>query len=47
MVEKQAIGRVARLGQSQQVSIYRYIMRGTIEEVRIRDLHEIKAQDQG
>ncbi|KAF8457901.1 P-loop containing nucleoside triphosphate hydrolase protein, partial [Kalaharituber pfeilii] len=34
MVEGQAIGRVARLGQTQPVFIYRYIMAGTIEEVR-------------
>ena len=33
MVEIQAIGRVARLGQSKRVTIYGYIMSNTIEEV--------------
>ncbi|KAF8417487.1 SNF2 family N-terminal domain-containing protein [Tirmania nivea] len=35
MVEVQAIGRVARLGQRKRVTIYRYIMANTIEEVDI------------
>lgn len=33
MVESQAIARVARLGQKKNVSVIRYIMKGTIEEV--------------
>jgi SWI/SNF-related matrix-associated actin-dependent regulator of chromatin subfamily A3 len=33
MVESQAIARVARLGQKKKVSVIRYIMKGTIEEV--------------
>lgn len=32
-VERQAIGRVLRLGQEREVNIIRYIMRGSIEEV--------------
>lgn len=34
MVEKQAIARVARLGQMRDVKVKRYIMRNTFEEVR-------------
>lgn len=33
MVERQAIGRVVRLGQTKDVVITRYIMKGTVEEV--------------
>jgi SWI/SNF-related matrix-associated actin-dependent regulator of chromatin subfamily A3 len=33
MVESQAIARVVRLGQKKNVSVIRYIMKGTIEEV--------------
>lgn len=34
MVESQAIGRVLRLGQERNVRVVRYIMKGTLEEVR-------------
>jgi SWI/SNF-related matrix-associated actin-dependent regulator of chromatin subfamily A3 len=34
MVESQAIGRVLRLGQERNVRVVRYIMKGTVEEVR-------------
>lgn len=34
MSEKQAIGRVVRLGQMKGVIVHRYVMRDTIEEVR-------------
>ncbi|KAK4221420.1 SNF2 family N-terminal domain-containing protein [Podospora fimiseda] len=34
-VERQAIGRVLRLGQEREVKIIRYIMKNSIEEVRI------------
>lgn len=39
-VEEQAIARVLRLGQRTEVRVIRYIMRSTIEEVRlsIRDI---------
>jgi SWI/SNF-related matrix-associated actin-dependent regulator of chromatin subfamily A3 len=33
MVEKQAIGRVLRLGQKRNVKVVRYIVKGTVEEV--------------
>jgi hypothetical protein len=36
-VEKQAIGRVLRLGQDKQVTIIRYIMNGTVEKVTRRE----------
>ena len=32
-IESQAIGRALRLGQTDQVVIVRYIMKGTVEEV--------------
>jgi len=32
-IEKQAIGRILRLGQEKQITIIRYIMNGTVEEV--------------
>jgi SWI/SNF-related matrix-associated actin-dependent regulator of chromatin subfamily A3 len=32
-IESQAIGRALRLGQTQQVSVIRYIMAGTVEKV--------------
>lgn len=35
-IESQAIGRALRLGQTDQVVIIRYIMKDTIEEVRLR-----------
>lgn len=35
MVEHQAIARVLRLGQKRNVKIVRYIMKGTVEEVRV------------
>ncbi len=34
MVESQAIGRALRLGQEKNVHVVRYIMKGTVEEVR-------------
>lgn len=34
-VEEQAIARVLRLGQKKNVCVIRYIMRSTIEEVRL------------
>ena len=33
MVENQAIARVLRLGQTRNVRVVRYIMKGTVEEV--------------
>jgi SNF2 family DNA or RNA helicase len=33
MVEKQAIARVLRLGQTRNVKVMRYIVKGTVEEV--------------
>lgn len=36
MVEKQAIARVYRLGQTRNVKVVRYIVKGTVEEVSIR-----------
>jgi SNF2 family DNA or RNA helicase len=33
MVESQAVARVVRLGQKKKVSIIRYIIRGTVEQV--------------
>lgn len=33
MVENQAIARVLRLGQTRNVKVVRYIMKGTVEEV--------------
>ena len=35
-VESQAIGRAVRLGQGRQVTIIRYIMKNTVEEVSIK-----------
>jgi hypothetical protein len=37
MVESQAIARVNRMGQTRNVRVVRYIMKGTVEEVR--ELH--------
>jgi len=37
MVESQAIARVNRMGQTRNVRVVRYIMEGTVEEVR--ELH--------
>jgi SWI/SNF-related matrix-associated actin-dependent regulator of chromatin subfamily A3 len=34
MVENQAIARVLRLGQTRNVRVVRYIMKGTVEEVQ-------------
>jgi SWI/SNF-related matrix-associated actin-dependent regulator of chromatin subfamily A3 len=34
MVENQAIARVLRLGQKRNVRVVRYVIKGTIEEVR-------------
>jgi SNF2 family DNA or RNA helicase len=34
MVEIQAIARVNRMGQKKDVRVVRYIMKGTVEEVR-------------
>jgi SNF2 family DNA or RNA helicase len=36
MVEKQAIARVYRLGQTRNVKVVRYIVKGTVEEVSMR-----------
>jgi SNF2 family DNA or RNA helicase len=33
MIENQAIARVLRLGQTRDVRVVRYIMKGTVEEV--------------
>jgi SWI/SNF-related matrix-associated actin-dependent regulator of chromatin subfamily A3 len=41
-VEKQAIGRVLRLGQNNQITIIRYIMNGTVEEVTRREKFDNK-----
>lgn len=35
MVENQAIGRVLRMGQGRSVKVIRFIVKGTIEEVRL------------
>lgn len=35
-IEFQAIGRAARLGQNRQVSVVRYIMKDSVEQVYIR-----------
>lgn len=35
MVENQAIARIERLGQDRVVQVIRYLVRGTVEEVRI------------
>ncbi|KAF8441249.1 SNF2 family N-terminal domain-containing protein [Terfezia claveryi] len=46
MVEIQAIGRVARLGQSRRVTVYRYIMANTMEEnVRTQQLKKKSLAD--
>jgi SNF2 family DNA or RNA helicase len=37
-IESQAIGRALRLGQTQQVSVVRYIMVGTVEKVSLSSL---------
>jgi SWI/SNF-related matrix-associated actin-dependent regulator of chromatin subfamily A3 len=34
-IESQAVGRAFRLGQTQQVSVVRYIMAGTVEKVSL------------
>ncbi|CAI7613115.1 unnamed protein product [Penicillium pancosmium] len=40
MIEKQAIGRALRLGQTKKVVVSRYIMKGTIEEVALKSFEE-------
>jgi hypothetical protein len=46
MVESQAIGRVLRLGQERNVRVVRYIMKGTVEEVRtISTLADVQLTD--
>ncbi|KAI8344677.1 SNF2 family N-terminal domain-containing protein [Chlamydoabsidia padenii] len=40
-LEKQAIGRVHRIGQTEETSVFWYIVRDTIEE-RIQDIHNAK-----
>jgi hypothetical protein len=40
MVESQAIARVNRMGQTTNVRVVRYIMKGTVEEVRDTKLHQ-------
>ncbi|KAJ6150203.1 helicase [Penicillium samsonianum] len=45
MVERQAIGRVVRLGQTKDVTITRYIMRGTVEEVAIKGFEQKSSGD--
>lgn len=47
MVEAQAIGRVARLGQRRPVTVYRYIMADTIEEVSIGNPLQYSPNDIG
>lgn len=37
MVESQAIARINRMGQTKNVRVVRYVMRGTVEEVRELD----------
>ena len=37
MVENQAIGRVLRLRQKRDVKVIRYIIKGTVEEVKSND----------
>lgn len=37
MVENQAIGRVLRIGQGRDVKVVRYLVKGTIEEVILRE----------
>jgi SNF2 family DNA or RNA helicase len=34
-VEEQAVARALRMGQTKEVKIFRYVMKGTVEEVRI------------
>ncbi|KAK7431621.1 hypothetical protein QQZ08_001839 [Neonectria magnoliae] len=47
-VERQAIGRVLRLGQEQEVKIIRYIMRGSIEElVEKRQIQKLRLASGG
>jgi SWI/SNF-related matrix-associated actin-dependent regulator of chromatin subfamily A3 len=42
-VERQAIGRVTRLGQSKEVKVIRYIMKRSIEEVSTaRDVSQFR-----
>jgi len=45
MVETQAVARVLRLGQKRNVRVVRYIMKGTVEEVRSCMLLNFQAAD--
>lgn len=40
MIEKQAFARVIRFGQTEKVTLYRYIMKDTIEEVKTLEFSE-------
>jgi SNF2 family DNA or RNA helicase len=35
-VEEQAIARALRMGQTKSVKVFRYIMKNTVEEVRLK-----------
>ena len=45
MVESQAIARVNRMGQERIVRVVRYIMKGTVEQVRELHADSLKQLD--
>lgn len=44
MMEFQAVGRVVRLGQTKPVTVYRYIMATTVEEVILSPLSILNSE---